>query len=55
VEITVWLDRVDPPVGSLCRCDANRRCGEELRFTGWLGLLRGLDELIQRDDAAPEE
>lgn len=55
VEITVWLDRVDPPEGSLCRCDADRRCLEELRFTGWLGLLRALDELIRRDDAAPEE
>jgi hypothetical protein len=55
VEIVVWLDRVDPPVGRLCRCNVNRRCVEERRFTGWLGLLRGLDELIQRDDGAPEE
>lgn len=48
VEIRIQMDRVDPPAGRLSIvAGADRdpgREGGEIRFTGWLGLLRALYE-----------
>jgi hypothetical protein len=37
MEIRIVLDRAEPPAG---RLRAVPIPGEEIRFTGWLGLLR---------------
>ena len=50
VEIRIILDRVEPPAGLLrvvpVAGDPHRTGNEEeIRFTGWLGLLRALYEV----------
>jgi len=50
VEIRIVLDRVEPPAGRLQVARAagqalGRRAGQEIGFTGWLGLLRALYEV----------
>jgi hypothetical protein len=50
VEIRIVLDRVEPPAGLLrvvpVAGHAHRTGNEEeIRFTGWLGLLRALHEV----------
>ena len=50
VEIRIVLDRVEPPVGRLRVVPGAghaHRPGsdEEIRFTGWLGLLKALYEV----------
>jgi len=50
VEIRMVLDQVEPPAGLLrvvpVAGHAHRaRSDEEIRFTGWLGLLRALYEV----------
>ena len=50
MEIRIILDRVEPPAGRLRVVPspgrAHRRgAQQELRFTGWLGLLRALYEV----------
>ena len=50
VEIRIVLDRVEPPAGLLrvvhVAGHAHRTGNdEEIRFTGWLGLLRALYEV----------
>ena len=50
VEIRIVLDRVEPPAGLLqvvpVAGHAHRPGNdEEIRFTGWLGLLRALYEV----------
>ncbi len=50
VEIRIVLDRVEPPAGRLrvmSGAGHAHRPGndEEIRFTGWLGLLRALYEV----------
>jgi hypothetical protein len=48
MEIRISLDRVEPPAGRLRRvADPG---GPELRFTGWLGLLRALYEVVGPPD-----
>jgi hypothetical protein len=49
VEIRIILDRAEPPAGRLRAVPdpGHGRAGqdEEIRFTGWLGLLRALYEV----------
>jgi hypothetical protein len=50
VEIRIVLDRAEPPVGRLRVVRApgqapGPRAGQEISFTGWLGLLRALYEV----------
>ena len=50
VEIRIVLDRAEPPAGRLrvVRApgqDPMPRGGQEIGFTGWLGLLRALYEV----------
>ena len=53
MEIRISLDRVEPPAGHLrlvCSAGPPRpgggQEGEEVPFTGWLGLLRALYEVV---------
>jgi hypothetical protein len=43
VEILISLDATDPPAG---RLRVPGREDEEIRFAGWLGLLRVLNEVM---------
>ena len=49
MEIRIILDRAEPPVGRLRAVPDPGHChagqDEEIRFTGWLGLLRTLYEV----------
>ena len=50
VEIRIVLDRAEPPAGRLrvvraAGQDSGPRGGQEISFTGWLGLLRALYEV----------
>ena len=56
VEIRIVLDRVEPPAGSLRVLPGTRPAhgpgkDQEIRFTGWLGLLRALYEVTGAADA----
>ena len=44
VEILIALDATDPPAGHVRVPGREER--EDIRFTGWLGLLRVLSELM---------
>jgi hypothetical protein len=50
VKILISLDATDPPAGRI-RVPGDEH--EELRFTGWLGLLRVLNDVM--GSPAPEE
>jgi hypothetical protein len=50
VEILISLDAIDPPAGRI-RVPGEEH--EELRFTGWLGLLRVLSDVM--GSPAPEQ
>lgn len=49
MEIRIILDRAEPPAGRLRAVPDPGHChaglDEEIRFAGWLGLLRALYEL----------
>jgi hypothetical protein len=49
MEIRIILDRAEPPAGRLRAVPDPGQChagqDEEIRFTGWLGLLRALYEV----------
>jgi hypothetical protein len=49
VEIRIVLDRAEPPAGRLRVVDSGQahepRGGQEVGFSGWLGLLRALYEV----------
>jgi len=49
MEIHIILDRAEPPAGRLWAVPDPGHChaghDEEIRFTGWLGLLRALYEV----------
>jgi hypothetical protein len=49
MEIRIILDRAEPPAGRLRAVPDPGHChagqDEEIRFTGWLGLLRALYEV----------
>ena len=56
MEIRIVLDRVEPPAGRLHVVPgpgrAHRRgAPQEVRFTGWLGLLRALYEVTEAPGA----
>ncbi|MDR2984806.1 MAG: hypothetical protein LBV34_08190 [Nocardiopsaceae bacterium] len=58
MEIRILMDRLDPPAGRLSRAasaerDPGGQAGE-IRFTGWLGLLRALYEVTGAPGAHPE-
>jgi hypothetical protein len=51
MEIRISLDRTEPPAGRLRLVPGPQPApgpakGEEIPFTGWLGLLRALSEVI---------
>jgi hypothetical protein len=49
MEIRISLDQVDPPAGRLGRIPGPEPApgaDGEVGFTGWLGLLRALDEVV---------
>jgi hypothetical protein len=50
MEIRIILERAEPPAGRLRAVPDPGRCyagyEEEIRFTGWLGLLRALYAVI---------
>jgi hypothetical protein len=50
VEILISLDALDPPAGRLRVMPGPAT--EELRFSGWLGLLRVLYDVTGADAAA---
>jgi hypothetical protein len=57
MEIRISLDRVEPPAGSLRLVSGAEpprpvggREGEEVPFTGWLGLLRALYQVVGLPD-----
>ncbi|HEU5267265.1 MAG TPA: hypothetical protein VFU35_11225 [Jatrophihabitans sp.] len=48
MEIRIVLDALAPPTGRVYPVRAGAEGG--VVFTGWLGLLRALSDLIDRDD-----
>jgi hypothetical protein len=54
MEIRISLDRVEPPAGSLrlvSSAEPPRPAeGQEVPFTGWLGLLRALYQVVGLPD-----
>jgi hypothetical protein len=48
MEIRISLDRVEPPAGRLWPVE-----GEEVPFTGWLGLLRALYQVLGQPGDLP--
>ena len=50
MEIRISLERVEPPAGRLGLVSDPRQAADagsqEVSFTGWLGLLRALEEVI---------
>lgn len=51
MEIRISLDRVEPPAGRLWQVPSPEPtppspAGEEIPFTGWLGLLRALYAVV---------
>jgi len=57
VEIRIVLDRVEPPAGSLRVLPGTRPAhgpgkDQEIRFTGWLGLLKALYEVTETEGRA---
>lgn len=59
VEVRICLDGVTPPVGRLWRAPTGEEPADDsappVRFTGWLGLLRALSDIIEAldDDESP--
>jgi hypothetical protein len=58
MDIRISLDRVEPPAGRLRLVPSPEPTprsveGEEVPFTGWLGLLRALYEVVGRPDDRP--
>jgi hypothetical protein len=49
MEVHIWLDQSEPPVGRLTATgapDAPEPAGRTVPFTGWLGLLRALSDAM---------
>lgn len=57
MEVHIWLDQSEPPVGRLTVADDEPELSEEVRrsvaFTGWLGLLRALSDAIDSSGDVP--
>ena len=53
--IRISLERVEPPAGRLGLVTdtqpASNAGSQEVSFTGWLGLLRALEELLRSTEA----
>lgn len=56
MEIRITLDQLEPPAGRLAPAtDPHGPAGAEVGFTGWLGLLRALYEVVGPPDGpAPD-
>jgi hypothetical protein len=50
MEIRISLDRLEPPAGRLWRVE-----GEKVPFSGWLGLLRALYQVVGPPDGRPPD
>jgi hypothetical protein len=60
MEIRITLDRVEPPAGRLRLVPSpgptpRPADGEEIPFTGWLGLLRALSQVVGPPDDHPPD
>jgi hypothetical protein len=60
MEIRISLDRVEPPAGRLRQVPGPGPPpapveGAEIPFTGWLGLLRALYQVVGRPDGRPPD
>ena len=60
MEIRISLDRVEPPAGRLRLVPGPKPAtrpteGAEVPFTGWLGLLRALYEVVGPPGEPPPE
>ena len=53
VEVRISLDALDPPAGRVWVIPGSD--DGELRFTGWLGLLRVLDQVMGSPAAGPHD
>lgn len=56
MEIHIRLDQHEPPTGSVrtsLEGDTDDEAISSLRFCGWLGLLRVLDEVFHANDGDP--
>ena len=57
VEIRIVLDRTEPPAGRLRVVDPEQahepHAGQEVGFSGWLGLLRALYEVTAEPGDGP--
>lgn len=53
VEVRIWFEQTDPPVGHLRRvavADAPEEVAATVtRFSGWLALLRALSDVLGED------
>ena len=57
MEIRMTLDRTDPPAGTVCRIDdapVEVSATRSIPFTGWLGMLHALSELIGPPDSSDD-
>ena len=59
MEIRISLDRVEPPAGRLWQVPSPEPtppspAGEEIPFTGWLGLLRALYAVVGQPGQPPD-
>jgi hypothetical protein len=56
MEVHIWLDQSEPPVGRLTVTGPPAASGSLLAaapFTGWLGLLRALSDAIDSAEEVP--
>jgi hypothetical protein len=59
VEMRIWFDRTDPPVGYLRWQGVAGTPSDGItgptRFSGWLGLLRALSDALNDQEDIPHE
>lgn len=55
MEVRIVLDQSDPPVGRLGQAPGGSGANERtmVGFTGWLGLLRALSDVLEASDDQP--
>jgi hypothetical protein len=55
MEVHIWLDPSEPPVGRLAVTSPPEELHSSVPFSGWLGLLRALSDAIESSggDAPP--
>jgi hypothetical protein len=58
VEMRIWFDQADPPVGHLRRCADSGASSDgdadAIQFSGWLGLLRALSNALGGLEDSPD-